>query len=228
MPTLRSLGVDWGGVAVVVGEEAPVFADACFRSGGQPLAASTDSFALLTRDPPAGDLAATSDLAGDSAGLVVMRHAWDGVEGLLEAVAEARRLLAPGGTVVLAEWDLDRILRSPARLYPDGFFYAALPEVVPRLRAMLAAPTDLAVELIRAGFKDVEGVDVDETVVEVPDRLSYLEFAKQRSFRGSGLATPDRLAAAWTAFVDFVPRIAPIGPVTHREPWRVVRGRVPG
>lgn len=228
VPTLRSLAFDDAGglgTVVVAGEDAGLVAEALLRAGGPPLAATGDAFAVASKAAPADAMDDLSDIPDGAADLVILRHAWDGITGLNSAVAEGRRILAAGGALVLAEWDLDRLLRSPARLYPDGFFYDMLPEVVPHLRPALAAPSDLAIELVRAGFPDVDGLDVDETAGEFADRTGYLSWMQQRGFRGDRHAGDERRAEAWEAFVAFVPRIAPIGPVRHHEPWRVVRGR---
>ena len=59
---------------------------------------------MLARTPPDADFEAAAPAAtglGDgTVDLFVLRHAWDGPPGLAAAVAEARRVLAPGGVFV--------------------------------------------------------------------------------------------------------------------------------
>lgn len=228
----RRVGVEWGPACVVAGDDAAEVAEMAHRAGAPPPAYSAPGFVLLTRDPPEVDLEpaapSATGLPAGSVATIVLRNAWTGPESLAEVVDEARRVLAPGGHLLLAEWDLDRVLTAAPQSYPDAFFYAALPEVAERLRASMAYRHDLALALGRAGFAGLRSVEVDEVVAEFDERPGYLAWLRDRGFRGIRHADEERLAAVRAALPQLVRRLAPLGQVTHREPWRVAVGVRPG
>lgn len=225
-------GWPWGGVAVLGGEDAAGLAEAVAATGSPPIAVAAPDVVVLAAQPPEGlgddAIATATGLPPGCADTVVMRHAWAGPEELTGVVAEARRVLRPGGRLVLAGWDLDRLLSTSPHSYADAFFYAALPEVADLLLASMAYGLDLALALGRARFSEVRSLDVDEVVAEFPGRAEYLPWLRERGFRGVRHAEPERLAAVRDALPALVRSIAPIGPVAHREPWRVVGGVRPG
>lgn len=226
------LGLEWGRAVVIGGENASDVAVMAHAAGAPPVAHAAPGFALLTRDPPEVDVDASTAVAttlpAGSVATVVLRHAWTGPESLTVAVAEARRILVAGGRLLLADWDLDRVLTAAPQSYPDAFFYAALPEVAARVRTVMAYRLDLALALGRAGFGGVRSVEVDEVVAEFHERPAYLAWLRERGFRGIQHADELRLATVRAALPDLVRRLAPLGEVTHREPWRVVAGVRPG
>lgn len=227
-----ALGASWGGVVVVGGEDALAFAEAAQAGGGPPLASGIARLAVLATEPPAGagdgSNPRATGLPDGCADTVVLRHAWDGPAQLADAAAEARRLLRPAGRVVLADWDLERVLASSPRTYPDAFFYAALPAVAAALEASLAFGLDLPLALGRARFTGIATGDVDEEVATFASPDRYLAWLRERGFRGMHHAEPAGLDAVDGALADLVRQVAPRGEVTHREPWRVAVGVRPG
>lgn len=226
------LRLPWGPAAVVGGEDATEVAELAHAAGAPPVAHGAPGFALLTREPPEADLdeaiPAATGLPAGSVRTVVLRHAWTGPESLAVVVAEARRILTGGGHLVLADWDLERVLTAAPQSYPDAFFYAALPEVADRLRAAMAYRLDLVLALGRAGFTGLRSIDADEVVAEFDERPAYLAWLRERGFRGVRHADPERLEAVRGALPELVRHLAPLGGITHREPWRVAVGTRPG
>ncbi len=226
------VGVEWGRVAVVGGEDAAEVAEMAHAAGAPPVAHAAPGFVLLTREPPEADLdvavPSATGLPAGSVHTVVLRHAWTGPQSLTLVVAEARRVLAGGGRLVLADWDLERVLTAAPQSYPDAFFYAAVPSVADRLRAAMAYRLDLSLALGRAGFTELRSIDVDEVVAEFDERPPYLAWLRERGFRGMRHAPEAQLDAVWEALPALVRRLAPLGNVTHREPWRVAVGVRPG
>ncbi len=227
-----ALGLAWGSIAVVAGEDAAAVAEMAHAVGAPPVAHAAPGFALLTREPPDADLdtatAIATALPAASVHTAVLRHAWTGAESLGAVVAEARRVLVAGGRLLLADWDLDRVLTAAPQSYPDAFFYAALPGVAAHLRVTMAYHLDLALALGRAGFTNLRSVEVDEVVAEFDERPAYLAWLRDRGFRGIRHAAPEQLEAVRAALPALVRRLAPLGQVTHREPWRVAVGVRPG
>ncbi len=222
------LGVEWGQVAVIAGEDAGAVADMAHGAGAPPIAHAAPGFALLARQPPDSDLElavpSATGLPAASVHTVVLRHAWTDPEALAVVVAEARRILAGGGHLVLADWDLERVLTASPQSYPDAFFYAALPEVAKRLRAAMTYRLDLSLALGRAGFTSIRSIEADEVVADFEERPEYLAWLRERGFRGVRHADEQQLTAVRDALPALVRRLAPLGQVTHREPWRVAVG----
>ena len=225
--TLHELGVGFGDTVVVAGDRADLVADAYQAAGAPPIAYARAGFAVLARTPPDADFdAATPSATGLGDGTVdlfVLRHAWNGPPGLAAAVAEVRRELAPGGTAVLCEPDLVRLMRSPYQRYPSQLLYRLHPEVAADLEGSLVSPGELAAEAVRAGFTELIGIDVEETIGSF-DGPDYLRFLSERGWPGFALLDDDQIAGVIETVSGMLRRLAPIGPVVEREPWRVLRG----
>ncbi len=225
------LGVPFGAAVLVAGDRADRVADAYQAAGAPPLAYARSGLAFLAKEPPDVDFdAATPAATGLEAGsvsLVVHRHAWDGSAGLPAIVAEARRVLAPGGALVLREPDLARLLASPFQRYPSQILYRLHPSVAADLRVSLVTPGELAAEAVRAGFVRMAGIDVDDTIGSF-ERSDYLRYLGDRGWSGFALLSDEDIAAVIETVAGLLPLLAPLGPVVDREPWRVLCGFAPG
>ncbi len=227
---LRDLQVPFGDRVLVAGDRADRVADAYQAAGAPPVAYARPGLAFLAKEPPDTDLEvalpAATGLGDGTVDLVVLRHAWGGPADLPATVAEARRVLAAGGTLVLFEPDLTRLLSSQVQRYPSQILYRLHPNVAADLRSSLVAPGELAAEAVRTGFIRLTGTEVEDTIGSF-ERSDYLQFLRDRGWLGFALLSDAEIAGVLEAVAGLLPLLAPIGPVVEREPWRVLRGVKP-
>ncbi len=211
---------------LVIGDRAERVADAYQAAGAPPIAYARPGLAFLAKSPPDADFeaarAAATGLEDASLDLVALRHAWVSAAGLEAAVAEAHRVLAPGGALVLAEPDLTRLLTSQVARYPSQILYRMHPEIAAALAATLVSPGELGAEVVRAGFVRVAAIDVEDSIgtFSPPE---YLRFLAERGWPASAPLSDAEIAGVVDAVDGLLPKLAPIGPIVEREPWRLVR-----
>ena len=83
----------------------------------------------------------------------MLGSAWVGRAEVATSLRRAARVLRPGGTVMASEVHVDRLAAGSPLRYP-----AASAQVI----VMAVRPFYLTTEAIRAGFKDVGGMELDE------------------------------------------------------------------
>ncbi|MFQ5949020.1 MAG: methyltransferase domain-containing protein, partial [Acidimicrobiia bacterium] len=207
-------------------------ASALQQDGSPPIAYVEQGFAVLggVAVPEGQERTGMGleEFPSETADLVVLRHAWDSRPGLNEILAQARRVLKPGGVAVTAELDFDRLLNSSTHLYPSRLQFLAHPELADAMADRFVDPADLNIELVRHGFRYVSGFDVDEEAGTFPDHRSYLEHVRSRGWRTFPELSDEQVEALLVELGRVLPRIAPLGEVTEREPWQVAHGSKPG
>ncbi len=215
-------GFDAG--VVVAGAGAPEIAQALRRAGVPPLAVAHERLAVLSGDDVDEAAATLADLPASIAGIALLRRAWDDRLALTAALREANRVIRPGGRVIAADIDLDRLMGSSNHRYPARLQYLLAGDDIGPPRSLRMA---LSIETGRAGFRDVRGWEVDVERGVYPDARAYWQAVK---------------AGGWPVLADLQPavadrvledaaaglrRIAPIGEVVDRYPWFVVTGVKP-
>jgi SAM-dependent methyltransferase len=218
---LAELGVRWGRTTVVLAPDADVLAEALLLAGSPPVVASSPAMALLGEIPDGAEVRDDAPgevvLPGDSVDLLVAVHAWQGVPGIAPVVREAARVLRPGGIGVLAAPDRPRLVASHPRQYAaalTGMAGAAVAPVRPVLHS------DLEIELVRAGFREVASTRVDFTRGIFANPAEHAAAVAQGLWRG----TADLPQPARDRLGELVLALEVSGPVVDREPWVLVRG----
>ncbi len=221
---LDRLGVDWGERAVILGPGADAIAERFLLAGSPPLVASGDTVAVLGGEPPDDDIARATPrsvpLAAGEADVVLAVHAWDGPPTLSAVVSEARRLVRPGGSVMLAELDVAALEASTARQYPMVALRLVAPDAAAALAASCLSRSLLEIELVRAGFAAVGSERVDLTRGGFASRADHAAAVTAGLWRGTATLPADvreRLGAVALALGDG-------GAVVDCEPWVLVRG----
>ena len=208
----------------IAGEGVIDVAAAFTAAGGPPLVVESDHFALLSRSDDAPTVGRVRDLPPMSVDLVVLRRAWQRPSDVAEALRIAHDRVIPGGEVIAADLDVQKLLAGPTPRYPGRLFYLAAPEAADGLRASTAAPGLLASDAVRAGFKPIDLLTYDD-VRSTHDSVAELWNAvRGRGWRGAAW-TPAELQRAVSGEVAVAMAAAvPAGPTADREPWFAVIG----
>lgn len=162
-----------------------------------------------------GDAAATG-LPTASADIVFTRAVVHHVPDLHAVVAEAARILRPGGTLLAQDRTPDDAAQPGSPEHPRGWMF----DVLPRLREVEQArrPTaERALEaLAGAGFADLRTETLWETRRTYADVQDYLAEIGTRTGRSIlHELSDDELAD----LVDDLRRRLPTGPLTERDRW---------
>lgn len=208
----------------IAGEGVVAVAAAISAAGGPPLVAESDHFALLSRseDPPiAGRV---RDLAAASVDIVVLRRAWRDPRDVGEALRIAHDRVVPGGEVIGADLDVQKLLAGPTPRYPGRLFYLAAPEAADGLRASTASPALLAADAVRAGFKPIEMLTYDDIRSTHDDVAALWTAIRARGWRGAAWTPAARQSEVIDAVATGMANAVPAGPAADREPWFAVIG----
>jgi hypothetical protein len=226
---LAELDITPGASVLIAGDRAGLVADELVRAGAPPLASSGDRIALLSESDLAsvedGDAGATG-LPSGSVDTAIVRHAWSGIRECGPVLAEMERILRPGGTIVAADLDWRRLLDAAPLRYPARILYDRRPALAARLAATSVTPAELGM-LVTREFRNVHGIDVDETLGRFPNAAAYSKMLHRHGWRGMELLEDEDAARFLEEAAKATARIAAGGAVVEREPWRVLAGTKP-
>jgi len=171
-----------------------------------------------------GDAASTGLDAG-CADVVFERALIHHVSDLGAVVAEAARLLRPGGTLLIQDRTPEDVAQPGSVTHPRGWLFEVFPRLLdvengrrPTSRAVTAAMTT-------AGFDDAGSTELWEVRRRYPDREDYLAEIAQRTGRSILHELSDTELAH---LVDELRKRLPDGPVVERDRWALWRARRAG
>ena len=219
---VASLGVADGGRILIAGRNVDVLVDEL----PAPTADVGPGLAVLGPEPMALDPAASSSatgLADAAVDTVAMLSAWSDAVEVGPAVAEAVRVVRPGGTVWIGEPDLDVLTRSMPATYRAGLLYQRSPSIAARVRERVQAPSVLGVEMVRQRLKDVTVFTRDVPLLAVANAAEAVEAVRGGIWPGTEMLSPedlDDLLEAVRASLQPPVRF----PAVDLEPWTLVRG----
>jgi hypothetical protein len=219
---VASLGALDGGRILIAGRNVDVLVDEL----PAPTANVGPGLAVLGPEPMALDPAASASatgLADAAVDTVAMLSAWSAAVEVGPAVAEAVRVVRPGGTVWIGEPDLDVLTRSMPATYRAGLLYQRSPSIAAKVRERVQAPSVLGVEMVRQRLKEVTVFKRDVPLLAVGNAAEAVEAVRGGIWPGTEMLSPedlDDLLEAVRASLQSPVRF----PAVDLEPWTLVRG----
>jgi hypothetical protein len=221
---VRALAGDWPSVVVVAGPRASDFASAFQAAGAPPISVEGDGVVTLSRSDGPPSSAGFAELPERWADLVVLRSAWQDRIQVGPMMRTAARVLRPGGRVLAGEMDVARMMEASAVRYPARLLFSVRPDLAAEVRATTIGGAMLSAETVRAGFGDVDIIDVEEIRGTFPSADAYWRYALGGGW--PALAWLPALGAeqAVDSAAGDLARVAPIGPVSDRVPFVAATG----
>lgn len=198
------------GTTLVRGPGAAQVGEALLRIGATTVIAEDTRIDDPTDDPP-----------DDTVDSVVLLHAWPSPDQVDLAAKTAVGWLRPGGWLVLADLDIERLAGAPPTIYPSATLYRTFPAVQARLRQRCASAIGLVTAAVRAGLDGKASSSVDRPVGVYASRSELraaIEFGAWRGLEHLSREEYAELLAAVTA-VDVA-----AWPLLDTEPWMIVAG----
>lgn len=208
----------------IAGESAAAVGEVFAAAGGPPLVLESDHFAFLSRNSGVPSAARVRDLPEDSVDLVVLRRAWRSPVEVGTAIAIGRDRVVPGGEVIAADLDVNRLLAGPSSRYPSRLLYLAAPEASVGLRASTASPALLSAEAVRASLGPVDMITYDDVRGDHETIGALWDAIRQRGWRGAAWTPSDRQAEVMETAASSLASAVPSGRVRDLEPWYAVVG----
>ncbi len=152
---------------------------------------------------------------------VVMLDAWDDAAGLADVVTEARRIVAPGGTVWLGRRNVDAMVQSTPSIMRAALLYARHPD---QIRGLLGsesvAETEMA--LLRGRISAIESWDHRLPVDAFGDAAAYRAAVLDGMWFGIDRISDAERAAVLAALDDSLDDAE--FPVVEYQPWTLAHG----
>jgi hypothetical protein len=222
--TVRSVAGEWPPVVVVVGPRANDLAAAFQAAGAPPVSAEGDGLVALSLSDVPAEVTGLAELPEGWADLVVLRSAWQDRTQVGPMLRTASRVLRPGGRVLAGEMDVARMLETSAVRYPSRLLFSVRPDLATEVRATTIGRAMLSAETVRAGFGDVDVVDLEELRGTFPSADAYWQYARSGGWPALAWLPAEDADRAVEAAAGDLARIAPIGPVVDRVPFVATTG----
>jgi hypothetical protein len=142
-----------------------------------------------------------------------------------EAIQVARTATRPGGEVVAADIDVNRLLDGPSQRYPSRLLYLDT-EAKSRLVASSAPLGLLASSAVGSRLVEVESLVYDDVLGEYGDATELWSGIERRGWRGAAWVASDVARSLFQRVAESLDP-PPAGWTTDREPWLAVIGKVP-
>jgi len=222
--TLDALEIDRAAPILVAGMDAATLAGDCMRAGSAGIAAEGDDWLLLSSEQPAEAPESWHDLPDGIAGVVVLRSAWPDRPGLTAAVEAGAALVAPGGRLVVADIDVERLLEGSPVRYPYRFRFVLDPAAGASLWEKTMSTADLTLEVGRAGMRDVIGVVIEEERGRYDGPAGYWTAVRDGAWPSLLEMPPDEREILLEDLAAELSRVSPMGEIVERRPWFAATG----
>jgi SAM-dependent methyltransferase len=168
--------------------------------------------------------ASHTDLPAGEADVVFARALVHHIADLAPAVAEARRLLRPGGILLVQDRTPDDVALPGSSDHPRGWFFEVFPRLLEVESARRRTADLLAQELTAGGLTDVATSSLWEVRRRYPAREAYLAEIRMRTGRSILHELDDGelehlVAALWSRL--------PEGPLVEQDRWTIWSARRP-
>lgn len=184
---------------------------------------------LVTRGATLSDWASVTatGLDDDSLDLVMFRDAFGSLNRLAPVLREAYRILKPGGGVMITELDAETLLESQPQKYPQVLLSRMYPHVGEYLLRRHPRPMDIAIGLVKTGFKDGDEYRLDVPLGHFRDYQTYVDSVAVEGWRGMDQITPEQRTALLEQLAELMETVAPAGEFDDLEPITVARAYKP-
>ena len=164
-------------------------------------------------------------LPDDSVHTVIMVDAWRSPAELAAVVAESKRVCAPGGTVSLANLDIERLVHSTPSVRTSALFYSGYGAAL-RLEEQIDTPvaaTELALQ--RAGFDALESWPTELPIAAFATEDDYVAAVTVGMWPGVELLS----RPAWLALEGEIRAALSLhdAPYIEWQPWLLASGVQP-
>jgi SAM-dependent methyltransferase len=206
----------------------PHASDLAIEPRGRARWSNQDLVAYVDGTPPADDATARSTgLALESVGLVVLADAFGSVRELGPVLREAYRILEPGGNLLVTEFNAEALLSSAPQRYPQRILADLHPEVAEHLTEVHPPTLDIAIELVRAGFKDADAYSLDFPLGHFTDYRDHAAFVAAGGWRGVKLLTEEERVQLQATLPRLLKSVRPVPDFDDTEPVTVATGMKP-
>ncbi len=170
-----------------------------------------------------GDAAGTG-LPARVADVVFQRALIHHIPHLAPVVAEARRLLRPGGTYLVQDRTPDDVAEPGSPEHPRGWFFEVVPRLLEVENGRRRTADQVVHELVSGGFDDVTTSTLAEVRRRYAAREDYLTEIRSRTGRSILHELDD---AELGHLVAQLAQRLPDGPVIERDRWTIWCARRP-
>jgi ubiquinone/menaquinone biosynthesis C-methylase UbiE len=169
--------------------------------------------------------AVNTGLPDGSADVVFQRALIHHLPDLASAFTEARRLLTPGGQLIVQDRTMSDVLQPGTPSHLRGYFFTAFPKLVNIERKRRPDPVAVRDRLREAGFTDVTEHRIIETRRTYPDREAVRADIRARTGRSIlHELTDSELAVLADEVVNHLPEGEPVTEVDHWTVWAALTG----
>lgn len=178
--------------------------------------------------PPPEDATITATgVEDDCFDLVILRDAFGSLRAVPGVLNEVYRILKPGAGVLISEFNPVALFEAPPQRYPQRLLSDLHPRIGEYLLRIHPPSEAIAMELVRAGFKDADSYGLDFPIGHFRDYEAHTDFVAVEGWRGMELLSSEERESFLALLPALMKSAAPAGEFDDLEPMTVARGYKP-